>query len=234
MSRAYRLIVVWMAGALGTAVVYGVRRLELAESAVTRIVAPVSDSSSSRPLPIDDDPRDAIVEYLKSRYDPYPYGPTYLGAPVVEVDDQRLRRWLPDTRFFRTALHGGGLAFWQIDLVVSFKRVAGNDVIQICRAVSFDGSVHGFLSQFLGISAPTVESRREVGLAVAGLLASPAYPGSARVAWRYFDAARVGLWSGRRHWCDVDVFSDRDGRVSRIAISDPIARRTEIVVSPFF
>src|SRR5262249_49911029 len=120
-----------------------------------------------------------------------------------------------------------------IELVVSFRRVAGQDDIRSCMTAAFDSGGHNFLSQFVGLPAPTVESRHEVSLAIAELLVRSAYPGSIRTPEKGAYAARVERWDADRQWRDVDVVSGWDGTVNRIAISNPVARTTEAIVSEF-
>jgi len=226
-----------MAGALGTVAVYGARRLQIAESAATPAAAP--SEASPPPVPSLLDPHEAVVEYLKARYSAGAPTATpswelaYMGAPVVEVEDQRLRWMLPDTRFYKTTIHGGGLAMWQVGVLVSFRRRTDGDDIRSCTPAVFDSRAHNVLSQFVGVPARAVEARREVGLVIGQLLSSPAYPGRVRVSQESFYEARVEVWRGPQHWRDIDVFEGRNGRVGLIAISNPSERTTETIISAF-
>ena len=238
MSCAYRLIVVWMAGALGTLAVYGARRLQIAE--VVALPPPPAQPAPATVTPVDQGVRAAISRYLNIRYDWFDNrddgGFAYKGAPLQELDDQRLRSLLPDTRFFVTTLHTdyreGGQQ--QIDLVVSYRAY---DDVRSCVVGMSSRPSRRFLSQFIGLPASTPQARRELAMAIAQLFAQGTYERHVRRADESMQAGRAELWRGHwdeTHWRDIDVFSDAAGIVSRIAVTNPGERRLEIEVTSFF
>ncbi|HMF43157.1 MAG TPA: hypothetical protein VKQ32_20940 [Polyangia bacterium] len=233
MSRAYRLIAVWMAGALGTLAVYGAHRLERAESAAPAQPAPVALMS----------PRAAIVKYLEARYDEIEYHPdgyavtglAYIPAeaPLSEVSDARLRQFLPDTRFFITTVAAPNFEYREVRTLVSFRPSPRGDDIRTCLSASFRKLALKFFSQFIGVQAPTLQSRRELALAIAGLLAETMLDGQSHPS-ADLDAGGAEVWYG--HWTpmhafDVDVASDADGRVDRVIVSGAYRHDDDVIVS---
>jgi hypothetical protein len=234
-SRAHRLIIVWMAGALGTVVVYGARRLQIAEGAAgSADVRPASQSAA-------DDPREAITKYLQARYDEVEYrddGHTITGlayvaaeAPLVEVQDAALRQFLPETRFFTTKLASPTLEYQEVSTLVSFRRTARGDDIRSCVAVNFAKPSSKFLSQFTGIPVPQWHSQRELVLALADLLARTVHRGSARFAAEPLDGVRAEIWDGRLHNRDIELIVAWNGRVDSVILSNGRSHDIDMVVT---
>jgi hypothetical protein len=236
---ALRLVVVWMVGALALAAawcVHVLREGQRVAAAPAPVLAPPSPAA-----PAVDETRGAIARYLRIRYDGAADSFAYAGEPLTEIENSALLRLLPDTRFFATKLHGvlGGLIDLQVDLLVSFKRAPGPaDDIRSWPLHAGDGPAHGFLTQFLGISASTWSERRDLALALAQLLAATTDGGSARSSTRCFMDTYAELWRGRapwlgrEHWRDVYVFSE-NGRVSRVTVWNQIDHRLEAKVSSY-
>jgi hypothetical protein len=194
--------------------------------------AVVSDVSvPSVPAASADAPFDAIVKYLDTRLGETERGIAYRGALIVAVDSSRLRRLFPDMRFFTTKVHRGALERRDVELLVLIRRYAGQDVILSSTAATCDSLFHGFLPQFMGVRAPTIESRREVALAMAELLANLVPAGKAHSSTQWFKGTGAEIWQGRRHWRDVEVFTE-SGVVNRIAIGNPSEHRIDAFTSP--
>jgi len=222
MTPALRLAVVWMLGALALAIgwrLYAVRDAERAAIEAAVAIPPT-------PLFVND-PHHAITTALRARFpyerrypididDTSPVGPAYMGDPLVELDHAELGRWLPGTLFFVTDVVSGCIGD---RVLVSFKRGEEGDDIRFWIAGTEDGSARRFLAQFLGVEAPTAVDRRALARAIAALVV-PIHLGHVDLV--------AGRWSvlghdvsDRRHWRDVDVSADANGRVDRIAISRP-------------
>lgn len=233
MSRAYRLIVVWMAGALGTLAVYGTHRLQIAEVA-TVPPAPV-------PLTPVDDARAAIVKYLKVRFDEVEYrddgyaikGLAYLAGEglLVEVHEPALTRFLPDTRFFTTKLAAPSLEYPAVRTLVSFRRTVRGDDIRSCVAIDFTKPSAKFLSQFTDLPVPTRQSQQELALALADLLARTVHRGIARLADHSVNGVVAEIWDGRLHWRNLQLIVSWNGHVDSIILSNPISHGVELVVT---
>jgi hypothetical protein len=233
-TRAHRLIVVWMAGALASVVGYRLHALRGAGRA-----APPGSMPTCAPPPRSpaDEPRVAIAKYLSTRYDEVEQGArgdvavgmAYMGAPLVEVESEPLRRLLPHTRFFTTKLDSGYLHTLGVDLLVSFKRTAAHDDVRTCLSGYYDRPSRKFLSQFLGISTRTLAERREATLALAELLATATLGANARSSPRWFVDTYAEIWGQGLHLRDV-VMDSSNGRVSRIVIANRIDRSKEFIV----
>src|SRR5262245_4708397 len=116
MTRAMRLVVVWMAGALALAIGYRVHVLRDAEPPPPVASLPLAlPLPPPLPFPLPSPPEPAITDYLRAHYDEIEHrddgyvvtGLAYIPAeaPLVEIDNRLLRDWfLPDTRFFKTEL----------------------------------------------------------------------------------------------------------------------------------
>jgi hypothetical protein len=178
-----------------------------------------------------DAPFDAIVKYLDTGLGETERAIAYRGAPIIAVDSSPLRRLFPDMRFFTTKVHRGELERGVVELLVLIRQYAGQDVILSCTAATCARPLDVFLSQFKGVRAPTIESRREVALAMAELLAKLMHAGKAHSSTEWFKGTGAEIWQGRRHWRDVDVLTE-SGVVSGIAIGNPSEHRIDTVVWP--
>ena len=173
---------------------------------------------------------ESIERTLRWRYDEIEYresgavvvaGLAYVGAPLIEVHDDELRRRLPDTRFFKTRLQTGIPHSPEVGLLVSYRRArVGNDIRSSVASLE-GGPSRKFLGQFIGLVAPSVESRRALALAIATLMAASADDGRATMSHNEADEARAEIWAGSTHWRDIDVTTDHDGRVSQIVSGVP-------------
>jgi hypothetical protein len=186
-----------------------------------------SRSSPAFALTARDRPADVIEiqRTLRFRYDEIEYrengavvvaGLAYVGEALVEIHDDELRRRLPDTRFFKTRLQTGIPHSPEVGLLVSYRRTrAGNDIRSSVASLE-GGPSRKFLGQFIGLVAPSVESRRALTRAMATLMAASADDGRATMSPNEADEARAEIWAGSTHWRDIDVTTDHDGRVSQI------------------
>lgn|SRR5262245_4028519 len=226
MNASLRLVVAGMAGILVTAVAYRAHQWQEADDALRRRLPPMPTLIAAAPIPIREGQLDAIGRDLATRFPIEPRRGTDVNAgwsytpgdrSLLEVRSEALRRFLPDTRFFRTTLLGPDVTLES--LLVSFERKPEWDDIRTC-AMSLDYP-HQFLSQFIGVPAPTVQARRELAVAVAELLAFPGAGGRARVsAHAVGDEARAELWYGDLHGFDIVITSGSSGRVDRITMSN--------------
>lgn len=219
MTPALRLAVVWMIGALALAIGWRLYTLRDAEPAAAAIP----------PTPVFvNDPHHAVTTALRARFpyerryppeiaDTSPVGPAYMGDPLEEIDNAELGRWVPGTRFFATGVVSGCIGD---RVLVSFKRGEEGDDIRFWIVSTEEGPARHFLAQFLGVAAPTAVDRRALSRAIAGLVIPIAFDHADLVdgRWSDHDHAR----SERRHWRDVDVSADANGRANRIAISYPV------------
>ncbi len=215
-----RLVVVWMAGALALAI--GVRVHSLRHASPS---PPATSLPPPRPLPVER----AIADYLRGRYDEVDYrddgyvvmGLAYVpeeAPPLLEIENEALRRFLPDTRFFKTALAAPFMEYRHVETLVSFRRTAGRDDIRSCLSPTYGSASGAFLSQFHGVNVSTPEARRALALGIAQLLAEATFRGRARPPTTTVVEARAELWHGRLHWRDIDVLADCYGRVDRVFI----------------
>jgi hypothetical protein len=233
MTPALRLVVTWMVCALAVAAWYRARWWQDA--------AEVCAGTSPGNLPAAQ--HDAIKQYLQARYDEVEYrdnahsvtGLAYIPweAPLVEVRHEALRRFLPDTRFLKTAVQAPYMEYPRVETLVSFRRGPGGDDIRSCLSPTYGEPSRKFMAQFTGIFAPTLVVRRELALALAELLAETVGKGSARLSADSVLGARAEIWQDRLHWRNVDVTTDGYGRVNRIVISNPLGRSVDIVISGF-
>jgi len=235
MTRAQRLILVWMMGALGSAVAYRLHALRGATRAAPPAVTPACAPTLTAQA---DEPRAAIGKYLNTRYDEVVrrdgrdvvVGLAYTGAPLIEVDSEPLRRLLPGARFFTTMLRSGYFQSTEVELLVSFKRTGAQDDVRTCLSGYFDRPSRKFLSQFLGISATTIEERREATLALAKLLATATLGATARSSTDCVFDTHAEIWRQGLHLRDIVMFSDH-GRVGRIVMVNRIDRSRENIVA---
>jgi len=226
-SPALRLIVVWMAGALFTAVVYRAHQWE----EVGHVPKPPPPAA---PVPIREGQLGAINRYMQARYDAIEHtrdgavitGWAYIrgDGSLIEVRNEVLRQFLPERRFFRASLVG--VCTETMSVLVSFHRAPGGDEISTC-ALSLGYPSREFLSQFIGVPAPISLARRQLALAIANLLAEPEAWSQARVPSHYVGEARAELWYGDAHAFDVDLTVDQAGHVDSIAIWNPLEGRVE-------
>jgi hypothetical protein len=180
----------------------------------------------------DDDPHRAIVAYLQAHYDdiePLDDGYSLTGlayvaaeAPLVEVQNPVLRRFLPDTRFFKTTLSSPYMEYPRVETLVSFRRARGRDDIRTCLSPVFHAASQKFIDQFLGLSASTRPSQRELALAIAELLAEITYRGKARPSPTGIFDGRAELWHDYLFWRVVSVTSDFEGHVDRVFVARAI------------
>jgi len=219
MTPALRLAVVWMIGALALAIGWHAYTAHDAERAAVAIP----------PTPaFVNDPHHAITTALRARFpyerryppdidDASPVGPAYMGDPLVEIDNAELGRWVPGTRFFETGVVSGCIGD---RVLISFKRGEEGDDIRFWISGARDRPAHRFLAQFLGIGAPTAVDRRALARAIAALVVPIGTGHVDLIADRWGDAGHERR--ERRHWRDVEVSVDANGRVDRVVISDPI------------
>jgi hypothetical protein len=219
MTPALRLAVAWMIGALALAIgwrLYAVRDTERAAAAIPPTPVFVNDA------------RHAITTALRARFpyerryppeihDTSPVGPAYMGDPLEEIDNAELRPWVPNTRFFVTGVVSGCIGD---RVLVSFKRGEDGDDVRFWIAGTQEGPARHFLAQFLGIDAPTAVDRRALSRAIAALVIPIGFDHVDLIDGRWRDHGHVR--SERRHWRDVDVSVDANGRANRIAISYPV------------
>jgi hypothetical protein len=218
-----------MAGALASAVAYCVHAMRGATDAAAGVAAA-------------DEPRAAIMKYLQIHYDDVEYrrggyavhGLAYVGAPLVELNDLRLRRFKPDTRFFKTKLLSPRMEYPKVEMLVSYRRFEGRDDIRTCLSPVYQPASSKFFSRFIGVEASTWPEQRELALALVELLAEVTYEGEARPAPGGVSVARAELWHGPLHWRDVDVVSGREGWVTSIVISNPISKKTDVILNAMF
>jgi len=235
MTPALRLVVAWMVCALAVAVWHRARGWQDAES------APRPGTAQRAELPIAQ--HDAITRYLQARYDEVEYrddgyrvtGLAYIPAeaPLVEVRHEALRRFFPDTRFFKTSVQAPYMEYRRVETLVSFRRGPGGDDIRSCLSLTYGKQSHKFMAQFTRVAASTLVARRELALALAELLAGTVARGSARLSADGVLEARAEIWRAGVHWRDVDVTKDWNGRVDRIVISNPLGSGVDLVVSAF-
>src|SRR5213075_1881278 len=111
------------------------------------------------------------------------------------VDSSRLRRLFPDMRFFTTKVHRGALERRDVELLVVIRQYAGQDISLSCTAAACARPIYGvFLWQFMGVRASTIESRREVALAMAELLAKLIPTGKAHSSTQWFKGTGAEIW----------------------------------------
>ncbi len=183
-------------------------------------------------------PVHAIARYLSVHYDDIEVrdsgavvetGLAYsVDAPIDEVHDELLRRLLPGTHFFRTWLRTGEQHDSTAGAIVSFRRTRGGDDIR-SFSVTEEGRLRKFLGQFIGVVAPDLRARRELALAIGRLLNEGAGEGTANLAADR-DLARVQIWRADRHWRDIDVTTDHDGRVAELVVLYPGAFVLDVYV----
>ena len=221
-----------MVCALAVAVWYRARWWQGAEPGV---------STAARPAQLPVAQHDAITRYLQARYDEIEYrhdgyrvtGLAYIPAesPLVEVRNEALRRFFPDTRFFKTTVQTAYTEDPRVETLVSFRRWPGGDDIRSCLSLGHGEQSRKFMAQFTGISVPTLVVRRELALALAELLVETVAGGNARLSADSVLMARAEIWQTGLHWRDVDVTTDWNGRVDRIVISSPLGGTADIVIS---
>jgi hypothetical protein len=221
-----------MIGALALAIGWRLYAVRDAERAVARAAALIPPT----PTFVVDDPRHAITKLLRARY---PHEPArddeasvagaYLGDPLVELPDPGLRRFLPDTRFFVTRIVSG---CFEDDVLVSFRRHEGGEDIRLWVAGTYDGPARRFVSQFLGVPAPTPVDRRALARVLADLVQvirvghGPLVPDLLET--------RAPSSDGALHWLHFDIAADANGRVDHIVVShewDHFAYEIDIEVS---
>jgi len=106
---------------------------------------------------------------------------------------------------------------------------AGNDIRSSVAPLD-GGPSRKFLGQFIGLVAASAQSRRELALAIATLIAASADDGRATMSPNEADEARARIWVGATHWRDIDVNTDHDGRVSEIVAVLPGAFILDVFV----
>jgi hypothetical protein len=144
----------------------------------------------------------------------------YVEAPLVAVEDATLRRVLPDTHFFVTRV----VACDHLDpfpVVVSYTRAAGSDDVRAIQVVEFVRSSRRFLSQFLGIRAPTTEERGALTLAIAQLFARTMADGHAHSSTVDFvETEDAEFWFGDERREIIMLFVGAHGRIRGIEVLD--------------
>ena len=195
---------------------------------------PPADERTADPAPA------AIRKYLRAHYDEIDYrngatiltGRAYTGAPIVEIPNARLERALLQTRFFSTRLSNADHEKLEVEILISFRHGSDHDDIRTSYSPAFEPS-HKFLGQFLGLWAPTAHDREEIALGLAELLAAITYEGVARPMPSYKGHAWAELRQSDLHWRDVQIESNRVGRVRQILVTNPADRSDVDIVSDF-
>jgi len=158
----------------------------------------------------------AIRKYLLAHF--AGSGLAYVGAPLVEVRNDRLQRVLPRTRFFKSTLVIGDRQGPRIDVLVSYKPISDNGLIVAERDdiqemfFRFGMPSSNFIGQFVRL-APTPRDREELALGIVELLATITYEGSARPLPNHGRNARAQLRYDGRPYLDIEIHP-RPGRVA--------------------
>jgi len=176
---------------------------------------------------------DAIRKYLTAHFDEVDYrngrtawsGLAYLGAPLVEVLNDRLQRFLPGTRFFKSTLASADYEDPLVDVLVSYRHVTDHgsiwgerDEIRPLLPLKRAPPAHRFIAQFCDLAAPTLLDREEIALGIAELLATITYEGSARLLPNHGKYARAVLRYDGHPYQDIEVLP-RGGLVDWIALT---------------
>ena len=193
------------------------------EPPVARALSMTSAAMPAPPVPTDAAP-DAIRNYLQAHFDEVNYrrgrtfwsGLAYRGAPLVEVRNDRLQRFLPRTRFFKSTLASADDEDPRVDVLVSYRhhdggefRVARDDiwpVLPLERAPPADK----FISQFCFLPAPTMRDREDIALGIAELFATITSEGSARLLPHQGRNARAQVQHDGRPYQDIEILPRPD------------------------
>ena len=179
-----------------------------------------------------DPARPAIGEYLRAHFAEVDYqngrtawtGLAYLGAPLVEVRNDRLQRFLPRTRFFKSTLANADYEDPRLEVLVSYRHVNDNGQFQAARddirplvPLEHATLLDRFIQQFCRLAAPMPRDREEIALGIAELLATITYKGSARLLPNHGRYARAELLHDGHPYEDIEIRPLR-GRVDGIAL----------------
>ena len=212
MTTSLRMVVAWMLGVVATLCVVAFagwrgqlwfHRAHFASPAM----ALTAES--------DDTARRAISKYLRGRFDEIDYGTgavhltglAYVGAPIVELRNDRLQRAMPGTRFFRAAIANPNYLRPEVEALISFHHGSGPDDIRLVLSPGMERPSHKFFAQFMGVSAPTPADTEEIASGLADLLARITYRG------------------------DVEIGSDSRGRVNQVVVKNSDNPQDDILVT---
>jgi hypothetical protein len=235
MTTSLRMVVAWMLGVVATLCVVALAawrgqlwfrepRAVCAKEMTLAVTPAPAPPAVAAPA---DTARAAISEYLRAHFDEVDYrngrtartGLAYLGAPLVEVRNDRLQRFLPRTRFFKSTLANADYEDPRLEVLVSYRHVNDNGEFQAARddirpLLPLKRALVGdkFIAQFCYLAAPTPRDRQEIALGIAELLATITYKGSARVLPHHGMHARAELRHDGHPYQDIEILP-RQGRV---------------------
>ena len=237
MAHGLRLVVAWMLGVVATLCVVGLvaRRGNVWFHDRPAACPPAPPSLTAVPmLEVADPAPAAIRQYLRAHFDEVNYrsgssfttGLAYVGAPLVELQNDLLRQAMPGTRFFTARLENADYEDHRVETLVSYRRGSERDDVRSerddVRSLLPSGwpQSHKFLAQFVGLSAPTRLQQKEIALGLAQLLGAITYDGVASPLPSRGMVARAELRRGGRRFRDIEITAP-SGRVDSIAVTNP-------------
>jgi len=197
--------------------------------------SPALPSQAAAPELVVDDPAPAAIRrYLRAHFDEVNYrngssfttGLAYVGAPLVAVQNDRLQRFMPGTRFFRTKLANADYEDGQVEVLVSYRHGSESDD---ARSESDDvrsllppsrPQSHKFFAQFVGLSASRRIDQKEIAVGIADLLGAITYDGVASPLPSRGMVVRAELRRGGRRFRDIEITAP-SGRVDSVAVTNP-------------
>jgi hypothetical protein len=114
---------------------------------------------------------------------------------------------MPGTRFFRTGIANPNYLRPQVETLISFRHASGDDDIRLLLSPGLERPSHKFFAQFIGVSAPAPADTEAIASGLAELLAAIAYGG------------------------DVEIASDRRGRVNQVLVKNSDDPRDDVLVT---